>query len=159
MVEEEEEEEDWPGNESPVTCMASGVEMSDLSARARWRVSSPVDQSCCFYSCLTCASAGLPDCRSISHEFVITPRRCNVTSGKPSYAMNTRAMTIAYKNIDKQHRIDREEITLDVTNCYVEQIIQLAEIMFFSYSTLQYYQFTTICKHISDSAIQVRNPE
>ncbi|KAG7187637.1 hypothetical protein KM043_016698 [Ampulex compressa] len=34
-----------PGNESPVTCMASGVEMSDLSARARWRVSSPVDHA------------------------------------------------------------------------------------------------------------------
>lgn len=40
---------------------ATGVEMSDLSARARWRVSSPVDQSCCFYSCPTCTSAGLPD--------------------------------------------------------------------------------------------------
>lgn len=38
-------------NEPPVTCTAAGVEMSDLSARARWRVSSPVDQpvaSCLF---------------------------------------------------------------------------------------------------------------
>jgi len=35
-----------PGNEPPVTCAASGVvEMSDLSARARRRVSSPVDQA------------------------------------------------------------------------------------------------------------------
>lgn len=50
--------EERRGNEPPVTCTASGVEMSDLSARARWRVSTPVDQARCVYARRVSAGLG-----------------------------------------------------------------------------------------------------
>lgn len=59
--------------------------MSDLSARARWRVSSLVDQSWLLYSC---PDAHWPDTRLPT--LVMTSWSCDLTSYAASYTLNTR---------------------------------------------------------------------